>query len=245
MVRMLFALPFAAAALLAAAPSPASAQVAPAPVAPAPVGPAPIAPAQVIPTATALRPVPINAPADVVGDPANQLTLELSNGGRVLIQLRPDAAPLMIERIKTLVGQGFYSGLLFHRVIPGFMAQGGDPKGDGSGGSTLPDVKSEFTTLPHLRGTVSAARADSPDSANSQFYIMLAPRMSLDGKYTAFGRVIQGMSFVDQIAPGEPPAEPTRIVRATIGAGTSPAPEAASPGPPATSDQAPPATPKS
>jgi cyclophilin family peptidyl-prolyl cis-trans isomerase len=97
-------------------------------------------------------------------------------------------------------------------VIPDFMAQGGDPKGDGSGGSPLPDLKAEFNSLPHLRGTVSAARAAEPDSANSQFYIMFVPRVSLDGKYTVFGRVVSGMNFVDQIAVGEPPAEPTRIV---------------------------------
>jgi peptidylprolyl isomerase len=122
-----------------------------------------------------------------------------------------------VERIKTLTRQGFYNGLLFHRVVPGFMAQGGDPKGDGTGGSPLPDVKAEFNGLPHLRGTVAAARAQNPDSANSQFYIMFVPRVSLDGKYTVFGRVVSGMNFVDQIAPGEPPAEPTRIVRATLG----------------------------
>ena len=161
--------------------------------------------------------LPINAPADVVADPSNQWTLELSNGGRVVVQLRPDAAPQTVQRIKTLTRQGFYNGLLFHRVIPGFMAQGGDPKGDGTGGSQLPDVKAEFNSLPHLRGTVSAARAASPDSANSQVYIMFVPRISLDGKYTVFGRVISGMTSVDGIAQGEPPAEPTRIVRATLG----------------------------
>ena len=94
---------------------------------------------------------------------------------------------------------------------------GDDPKGDGTGGSQLPDVKAEYNSLPHLRGTVAAARANEPDSANSQFYIMFVPRVSLDGKYTVFGRVVSGMNFVDQIAPGEPPAEPTRIVRATLG----------------------------
>jgi peptidylprolyl isomerase len=167
--------------------------------------------------APAAAPLPINAPAAVAADASNRWTIELSNGGTVVVQLRPDAAPLAVERIKTLTRQGFYNGLLFHRVIPGFMAQGGDPKGDGTGGSPLPDVKAEFNTLPHLRGTVAAARAESPDSANSQFYIMFLPRISLDGKYTVFGRVVSGMNFVDQIAPGEPPAEPTRIVRATLG----------------------------
>lgn len=102
--------------------------------------------------------LPINAPAEVVADASNQLTLELSNGGRVVVQLRPDAAPLMVQRVKTLATQGFYNGLTFHRVIPGFMAQGGDPKGDGTGGSPLPDVKAEFNALPHLRGSVSTLR---------------------------------------------------------------------------------------
>lgn len=161
--------------------------------------------------------LPINAPAEVAADLSNRWSLELSNGGTVVVQLRPDAAPLAVERIKTLTRQGFYNGLAFHRVIPGFMAQGGDPKGDGTGGSELPDVQAEFNSLPHLRGTVAAARAQEPNSANSQFYIMFVPRVSLDGKYTVFGRVVQGMNFVDQIAVGEPPAEPTRIVRATLG----------------------------
>ncbi|GAA4018271.1 peptidylprolyl isomerase [Sphingomonas swuensis] len=172
------------------------------------------APAQVQAPAPGL---PINAPAEVAADLSNRLIIDLSSGGQVVVQMRPDAAPLMVERVKTLVRQGFYNGLPFHRVIPGFMAQGGDPKGDGTGGSPLPDVKAEFNTLPHLRGTVAAARSSNPDSANSQFYIMFAPRVSLDNKYTVFGRVLSGMNFVDQIAPGEPPAEPTRIVKATLG----------------------------
>jgi peptidylprolyl isomerase len=161
--------------------------------------------------------LPINAPAEVAADLSNRWLLDLSNGGQVVVQLRPDAAPLAVERIKTLTRRGFYNGLSFHRVVPGFMAQGGDPKGDGTGGSDLPDVKAEFNSLPHLRGTVAAARASDPDSANSQFYIMFVPRVSLDGKYTVFGRVISGMNFVDQIAVGEPPAEPTKVVRATLG----------------------------
>jgi cyclophilin family peptidyl-prolyl cis-trans isomerase len=163
-------------------------------------------------------PLPINPPAEVAADLSNRWTLELSNGGTVVVQLRPDAAPIAVERIKTLTRRGFYNGLIFHRVIPGFMAQGGDPKGDGTGGSELPDIQAEFNSLPHLRGTVSAARAQDPNSANSQFYIMFVPRVSLDGKYTVFGRVVQGMNFVDQIAVGEPPVEPTKIVRATLGA---------------------------
>ena len=167
--------------------------------------------------APAAAPLSIVAPAEVAANPANRLTLELSNGGSVVILLRPDAAPGHVERIRTLVRSGFYNGLTFHRVIPGFMAQGGDPKGTGEGGSPLPDLKAEFNGLPHLRGTMAMARAQDPDSANSQFYIMFAPRSSLDNNYTVIGRVIAGMDVVDRIAVGEPPEEPTRIVRATIG----------------------------
>jgi peptidylprolyl isomerase len=184
-----------------------------------------------------VRVVPINAPAEVTADASNLLNIELSNGGRVVIQMRPDAAPQMVARIKSLVTQGFYNGLVFHRVIPGFMAQGGDPRGDGTGGSTLSDVPAEFNSIPHLRGTVAAARAEDPNSANSQFYIMFGPRGSLNNKYTVFGRVIQGMSFVDQIAPGEPPAEPTRITRASLGASVGA--EVAAPSRPGTTDQLP------
>ncbi len=157
-------------------------------------------------------------PPEPAPDPQNILLLDLSTGGQVAIQLRPDVAPAHVERIKTLTRQGFYNGLTFHRVIEGFMAQGGDPQGTGQGGSTLPDLKAEFNGLPHVRGTVSMARANEPDSANSQFFIMLMPRLSLDHKYTAFGRVISGMNYVDAIERGEPPANPSRIVRATIAA---------------------------
>jgi cyclophilin family peptidyl-prolyl cis-trans isomerase len=162
-------------------------------------------------------------------DPENVWVLDLSSGGRVSIQLRPDVAPRMVERIKVLTRRGFYNGLTFHRVIDGFMAQGGDPKGDGTGGSDLPDVAAEFNGLPHVRGAVAAARADNPDSANSQFYIMLAPKLTLDGKYTVFGRVIGGMAFVDAIEKGEPPAQPSTILQASIEADhrAPPPPEAA------------------
>jgi cyclophilin family peptidyl-prolyl cis-trans isomerase len=158
-----------------------------------------------------------NAPAEIVANKANHLFIDLSSGGTVEIVLRPDLAPHHIERIQTLVRRGFYNGLAFHRVIPGFMAQGGDPKGTGEGGSELPDLKAEFTIVPFLRGTVGAARADNPDSANSQFFIMFAPRASLDNNYTVIGRVVAGMDAVDAIAPGEPPTEPTKIVRAYLG----------------------------
>jgi cyclophilin family peptidyl-prolyl cis-trans isomerase len=157
------------------------------------------------------------APPEVAANPANHWFLDLSNGGTVEIVLRPDLAPNHVERIQTLSRQGFYNGLTFHRVIPDFMAQGGDPKGTGEGGSSLPDLKAEFTSVPFLRGSVGAARAENPDSANSQFFIMFAPNPVVDGKYTVIGRVVKGMDVVDKIAPGEPPADPTKIVRAYLG----------------------------
>jgi len=156
--------------------------------------------------------------------PENTLLLDLSTGGRVAIQLRPDVAPKHVERIKTLVRRGFYNGLAFHRVIEGFMAQGGDPKGDGTGGSDLPDLAAEFNGLPHVRGALSAARTENPNSANSQFFIMLSPKLSLDGQYTVFGRVVGGMNFVDAIERGEPPVNPTRILQASIAADNRPPP---------------------
>jgi peptidylprolyl isomerase len=157
------------------------------------------------------------APPEVANDPSNRLTIDLSTGGKVVILLRPDAAPAHVERMKTLVRNGFYNGLAFHRVVPGFMAQGGDPKGTGEGGSTLPDLKAEFNSLPFMRGMLGAARAEAEDSANSQFFIMLAPNASLNDKYTVYGRVIEGMDAVDKIAPGEPPENPTKIVRMSLG----------------------------
>ncbi|MEO5611611.1 MAG: peptidylprolyl isomerase [Sphingomicrobium sp.] len=160
---------------------------------------------------------PVLPPAAVASNLANRLTLVLSNGGTVVIQLRPDAAPGNVERIQTLVRRGFYNGLKFHRVIPGFMAQGGDPKGSGQGGSELPDLKAEFTTIPYMRGMVAMARTDNPDSANSQFFIMFSPNIALWGKYTVIGRVMSGMDAVDKIAVGEPPADPTTIVSARLG----------------------------
>ncbi|MFL6720236.1 MAG: peptidylprolyl isomerase [Sphingomonas sp.] len=159
----------------------------------------------------------IVAPPEIVANRANHLFLELSTGGKVEIVLRPDLAPNHIQRIQTLVRRGFYNGLTFHRVIPGFMAQGGDPKGTGEGGSDLPDLKAEFTQVPFMRGSLGAARATSPDSANSQFFIMYAPHPELDGAYTVMGRVVAGMDAVDAIAPGEPPTEATKIVRAYLG----------------------------
>jgi cyclophilin family peptidyl-prolyl cis-trans isomerase len=194
---------------------------------PPPANPAAQAPAP------APAPVPVRPPLIVaaITPPAliaeNVWHLDLSSGGRVSIQLRPDVAPRHVERIRTLTRQGFYNGLIFHRVVEGFMAQGGDPQGDGQGGSTLPDLPPEFSTLLHLRGSVAMARSNAPDSANSQFYIMFSPGFSLDGNYTVFGRVVGGMNFVDAIQRGAPAANPTRIVRASIGADNVAPPTAA------------------
>ena len=159
----------------------------------------------------------IVAPAEVAANKANHLFIDLSSGGTVEIVLRPDLAPHHVQRIQALVRRGFYNGLTFHRVIPGFMAQGGDPKGTGEGGSELPDLKAEFTAVPFLRGSFAAARSGSPDSANSQFFIMFAPRPELDNNYSIMGRVVAGMDAVDAIMPGEPPEQPTKIVRAYLG----------------------------
>lgn len=170
------------------------------------------APAQTLPKPSVV------APADVAANPANRLSLQLSNGKTVVLQLRPDVAPKHVERVQTLVRRGFYDGLIFHRVIPGFMAQGGDPEGKGTGGSDLPDLPAEFTEMPYMRGTLAMARASDENSANSQFFIMFSPNVALWGKYTVLGRVISGMDAVDAIAVGEPPEEPTKIVKATLGA---------------------------
>lgn len=156
-------------------------------------------------------PPPASVPAE-----ENILHLDLSTGGRVTIQLFPAVAPNHVTRIKTLARQGFYDGIVFHRVIDGFMAQTGDPTGTGTGSSSLPDLKAEFHRYPHLRGVVSMARAESEDSANSQFFIVFYPRFSLDNKYTVFGRVTAGMQFVDAIQRGEPPANPSRILQASV-----------------------------
>ena len=157
---------------------------------------------------------PVSAPT--APDLENMLVLDLSTGGRVTIQMFPAVAPTHVERIKTLTRQGFYNGVIFHRVIDGFMAQTGDPKGTGQGGSELPDLKAEFNDTPHLRGTVSMARTNEPDTANSQFFICFQPRFSLDKKYTVFGRVTSGMQFVDAIERGEPPVNPSTVTQASI-----------------------------
>ena len=163
-------------------------------------------------------------------DPENVLYLDVSSGGRVTIRLMPQWAPNHVERIKTLARQGFYDGLVFHRVIDGFMAQTGDPTGTGSGGSALPDLEAEFNAVPHLRGTLSMARTDQPNSANSQFFIVFYPRFSLDRKYTVFGRVISGMETADTIKRGEPPDNPTKITQASLAADGRLAPTAAATG---------------
>jgi peptidylprolyl isomerase len=168
------------------------------------------APAPAAPTLSAV------IDTDPAHDPQNVLLLDLSDGGRVAIRLVPAWAPHHVERIKTLTEQGFYNGVIFHRVIDGFMAQTGDPTGTGQGGSQLPDLHEEFNSMPHLRGTVSMARTNDPNSANSQFFIVFYPRFSLDRKYTVFGRVISGMQYVDKIQRGEPPENPTRIVQASL-----------------------------
>jgi peptidylprolyl isomerase len=142
--------------------------------------------------------------------------LELKDG-TVDIELLPDLAPNHVARVIELTKQGFYNGIVFHRVIDGFMAQGGDPTGTGAGGSDLPDLKAEFTNVPFMRGTFGAARASSPDSANSQFFIMYGRKQDLDNNYTVMGRVVAGMDAVDGIAQGEPPAQPTTIVKAWLG----------------------------
>ena len=157
-------------------------------------------------------------------DPENVLLLDLSNGERIGIRLMPSWAPNHVERIKTLSRQGFYDGVIFHRVIEGFMAQTGDPTGTGQGGSELPDLAEEFNPMPHVRGTVSMARAASEDSANSQFFLVFYPRFSLDRKYTNFGRVISNMDAVDAINRGEPPANPTRILQASLASDNKPIP---------------------
>jgi cyclophilin family peptidyl-prolyl cis-trans isomerase len=180
-------------------------------------------------------PVAGRATPPATTDKENLWLLDLSTGGRVTIWLRPDVAPKMVERIKTLTRQKFYDGVLFHRVIDGFMAQSGDPKGDGTGGSPLPDLPAEFSYLPHVRGAVSAARQGAPEgatpeqkteaegTANSQFFIMFSPRLgALDKKYSVFGRVIDGMQYVDTIPRGEPPANPARILHAYIAADNPP-----------------------
>ena len=143
---------------------------------------------------------------------ANTLTFTLSSGGDVVIKLLPDVAPGHVERITKLAGEGFYDGVKFHRVIPGFMAQGGDPTGTGMGGSDEPDLKAEFSREPHVRGVCSMARSSSPNSANSQFFVCFDDARFLDGQYTVWGEVTDGMDHIDSLPKGEPPRAPGQIV---------------------------------
>lgn len=144
-------------------------------------------------------------------DPENTLVLETTKG-RIVIALRPDLAPGHVERIKTLARNKFYDGIIFHRVIDGFMAQTGCPHGTGMGGSDLPDLKAEFNTEPHVRGVCSMARSSNPNSANSQFFICFGDAGFLDRQYTVWGQVVEGMENVDQIKRGEPVQNPDSIV---------------------------------
>jgi peptidylprolyl isomerase len=146
---------------------------------------------------------------------ADTLTFTLETGD-VVIQLRPDLAPGHVARISELAQEGFYDGVVFHRVISGFMAQGGDPTGTGMGGSEKPDLTAEFNDAPHVRGTCSMARAMNPNSANSQFFICFQDANFLDGQYTVWGQVTSGMEHVDALPKGEPPATPGKIIKATV-----------------------------
>jgi peptidylprolyl isomerase len=159
------------------------------------------------------RPIWASFPHRMEFQMADTLTLTL-DGGDVVIKLRPDLAPQHVERVTQLADEGFYDGVVFHRVIPGFMAQGGDPTGTGMGGSKLPDLPAEFSREPHIRGVCSMARSQNPNSANSQFFICFDDATFLDGQYTVWGEVTEGMEHVDALPKGEPPREPGKIVKA-------------------------------
>jgi peptidylprolyl isomerase len=150
-------------------------------------------------------------------DPENTLILTLDTGP-VVIELRPDLAPGHVARIKELTREGFYDGVVFHRVIPGFMAQGGDPTGTGTSGSDKPNLTAEFSAEPHVRGVCSMARTPNPNSANSQFFICFDDATFLDKQYTVWGKVVEGMENVDALPTGEPPRQPGKIVTARVGA---------------------------
>ena len=147
---------------------------------------------------------------------SDTLTLTLDSGGDVVVKLRPDLAPKHVAQITELANAGFYDGVVFHRVIDGFMAQGGDPTGTGMGGSEKPNIPAEFSREPHVRGTCSMARSSSPNSANSQFFICFADAGFLNNQYTVWGQVESGMEFVDKLPKGEPPRTPGKIVTARI-----------------------------
>jgi len=166
---------------------------------------------------------PVVAHADPALDPQNTIYMDTTQG-RVVIKLRPDLAPNHVKRIKELTKQGFYNGTPFHRVIAGFMAQGGDPTGTGRGDSSLPNLKAEFTNTNFARGVIGAARGNDPDSANSQFFICLADSSFLNGQYTVWGQVVQGMENVDKLKKGNPDvddgqvANPDKIVKMQLAA---------------------------
>ena len=153
----------------------------------------------------------------MAADLENTLYMDLPHG-RVVNELRPDIAPGHVSRIKELAREGFYDGVPFHRVIEGFMAQGGDPTGTGTGGSSKPNLKAEFSDAPHKRGACSMARTQNPNSANSQFFICFAPCDFLDGQYTVWGQVVEGMEYVDRLKRGEPVSNPDRIVKMQVAA---------------------------
>jgi cyclophilin family peptidyl-prolyl cis-trans isomerase len=150
-------------------------------------------------------------------DPENTLIIETTKG-RVVIQMRPDLAPNHVAHIKKLAREGFYDGIVFHRVIDGFMAQTGDPTGTGTGSSKYPNLKQEFNAEPHVRGIASMARAQNPDSANSQFFICFDDARFLDRQYTVWGKVIEGMENVDQIKRGEPVRDPDKMISVKVAA---------------------------
>ena len=152
-----------------------------------------------------------------IKDPENTLIIETTKG-KVVIAMRPDLAPGHVAHIKKLAREGFYDGIVFHRVIEGFMAQTGCPKGQGTGGSNYPNLKAEFNAEPHVRGTCSMARSSSPDSANSQFFICFGDARFLDKQYTAWGNVIEGMENVDKIKRGEPVANPDKMTSVKVAA---------------------------
>jgi peptidylprolyl isomerase len=152
---------------------------------------------------------------NTMAEPGNTLTLETTQGP-VVIEMRPDLAPKHVEHIQKLVGEKFYDGIVFHRVIDGFMAQTGCPYGTGTGGSKYPNLPAEFNAEPHVRGTCSMARAQDPNSANSQFFICFTDARFLDKQYTVWGKVTSGMENVDKIKKGEPVKDPDKIVTATI-----------------------------
>ena len=150
-----------------------------------------------------------------IKDPENTIIMETTKG-KVVIELLPDVAPKHVARIKELAREKFYDGVVFHRVIDGFMAQGGDPTGTGMGGSEKPDLAAEFNAEPHVRGTCSMARSQNPNSANSQFFICFDDARFLDGQYTVWGEVTEGMEHVDALPVGEPPRQPGKIVKASL-----------------------------